>query len=111
MLFEPVVFASIVPVPIAVLSAPVVFCCKQFIPIATFLLAVVFACKAPFPTAVFLSPVVIAVPASLPNKALFSASVPVKLSPAFVPATVLPCASLVTPVSTCAQVRPPVLPD
>ena len=54
------------------------------------MLAVVFVAKALLPTAVLLSPVVIEVPTFLPIKVLFSAFVPSKLSPAFVPATVLP---------------------
>ena len=78
---------------------------------AVFSAVVVAVSKASVPKAVLLSPVVIAVPASLPINVLLLASVPVKLSQAFVPATVLPCPSLVTPASTCAQVKPPVLPD
>jgi len=55
---------------------------------------------------------VISVPASYPIKVFFSASVPLKASPALVPAVVFPCASELTPpAATSAQVNPPVLPD
>jgi len=93
------------------LPPAVVATAKADLPIATLLPPVVKASKDALPTPTLSSPVVIAVPAFVPNNALPFASVPLKLSPAPVPATVLFCPSLVTPVSTCAQVRPPVLPD
>ena len=49
----------------------------------------------------------IEVPALNPYKVFFSASVPVKESPAFVPPTVLPCASEVTPPP---PLPPPLIP-
>ena len=101
-LLTPLVTASAQLEPIAVLSFPVVFC-NTLDPTPVFLVPVDTVFKTSYPTAVFLSPEVIAVPALYPIKVFFSASVPVKLSPAFVPAKVLYCASLDTPVAIAAH--------